>query len=367
MPNYLGHTACSLPVAGSGVPLGRAARSRSGLADGLAEAVQRRQRASGAEAAGLGGGEVGRGRQDLSHRLRRPALLCRSALAPQRSARRPWPNWKRPAVWAPTPTCGSGWPKCIWRWADWSEAGEKRRPGPEPEFQVGGRLAGPRMCIASDGRPPHGQPLGEGNFDMRSWGCAARRGRSRPGRAHARPGPTVLLAGPGRSPPGCRVRSERPIGDRRNGCRLSQPGTAAAGLGDHAGPLGHLCGGRGTAATSSLLDRAGLHGPAGATTTPWRVSPRQYRRAVPRRNCSTVSARPNIATAAARRPSLRCSGPWPSIPIRNIPPASSCFTRFRWPSRAGPSCSGRDRTSSSLFPVPIRRLEAGNKTGRMSR
>ena len=86
-PNCLGHTACSLPVADSGVPLGRAAPPRSRLADRLADPIETRQRASGTEAAREGRSQAGRGRQDLSHRLRRPSLLCRSAVAPQRAAR----------------------------------------------------------------------------------------------------------------------------------------------------------------------------------------------------------------------------------------------------------------------------------------
>ena len=96
-PNCLGHTACSLPVAGSGVPLGRAARSRSRLADGLAEALQRRQRASGTEAAG-------EGRSASWPRPSRPAPPTATPVAtmPKRCGSatlgpRPWPNWKRPA------------------------------------------------------------------------------------------------------------------------------------------------------------------------------------------------------------------------------------------------------------------------------
>ena len=176
----LNHTACSLPVAGSGVPVGRAARSRSGLVDGLAEAFQRRQRASWSRSSP----------EKAEAKLAEAVKTCPTDC----DARR---------YYAETLWLRNARPEAV------AQLEEACRLSPDSDLRV--RLAEMylEMGQLDEAEQNVDQVLSRNLKLAAAWRVRGRvlrcDGRSPSGRRRPRSGPGGLLPGPGRSPSGCRV------------------------------------------------------------------------------------------------------------------------------------------------------------------
>ena len=143
--------------------------------------------------------------------------------------------------------------------------------------------------------------------------------------------PARLCPGPERPAPRGRLRCHRPSNDRRNGGRLSRPGPAATGVGNHAGLAETYSPDEEPQQVLYLtgLDYMALqrYDDAAASLST------AMTRGRPTSELLYCLARRSIKADMLRTPPTRCNGHWSSI--RSIFLAGSCWARSKSPGRAG--------------------------------